>query len=295
MIGLVPTQNKTFEVYGDFSSKNLVEGKLYYDPADKRLYFYSLIETRSNPRTGYFPVWNGKDKFSSNFSNQKYFDKDDIKSDIESMCSKISPDIAEQIRYNQRRCVNSDILRPELLNDDNMFTQCIKGIINSQEWTMVDLVDMSSPKIDEKKMENYYNALTKITFMRIEKWDIWINVILHIHYVLDVYKGGKLLLSYSYPEDKFDTGIVKYDNIIKSGGDPFKRIVKILMLMENITKNSLKSDKVDDYTINNMMTTLNGNKGLSAQLFSRFMHMTNLNYCIRLYDRDNTLMFEYKE
>lgn len=295
MIGIIPSQNKTFEIHGDFSSKNPIEGKLYYDPSDKRLYYYSLIETRSNPRTGYFPVWNGKEKFSSNFSNQKFFDKDAIKSDIESMCSRINSDVAEQIRYNQRKSANGDVLRVELMDGDNMFTQCIKGIINSQEWTMIDLVDMTEHKMDEKTVENYFNALSKITFMRIDKWDIWINVILHIHYILDVYKGDKQLLSYSYPEDVFDTGIVKYDNIINSDCDPFKRIIKIIILMENINKNSLKSDEVDDYTINNMMTTLNGKKALSAQLFSRFMHMANLSYCIRLYNQEGTMLFEYKE
>ena len=36
--------------------------------------------------------------------------------------------------------------------------------------------------------------------------------------------------------------------------------------MENLTKEKLKSEEVDDYTINNMMTTISGNKSLSAQL-----------------------------
>ncbi len=132
--------------------------------------------------------------------------------------------------------------------------------------------------------------------MRLDKWTIWIDIILKLRYVLEVYKGEKMLLSYSYPEDTFDTGIVRYDNIISSEDDPFKKIIKVLMVMENINKNSLRSDEVDDYTINNMMTTLNGKKSLSAQLFSRFIRMANLSYVVRLYDRDmNNQVFEYKE
>lgn len=130
--------------------------------------------------------------------------------------------------------------------------------------------------------------------MRLDKWNIWINVILHVNYVIEVTKGTKKLLSYEFPKDRFDTGIVKYDNIVSSDDDPFKKIIKILMIMENINKNSLRSDDVDDYTINNMITTLNGKKSLSAQLFSRFIRMAELSYTIRIYDKDQ-LIFEYHE
>lgn len=294
VIGIIPSSNKTFEIYGDFNEKDLVEGKLYYDPKTKKLYFYSLVETRSNPRTGYFPVWNGKTVCSSNFSKDKYFDKDAIQVDIKSMCSSISKEVADEVLYKQRRSDNDEILRPQLSDGDNMFTQCIKGVINAKELTMVDLVDMSSPKLSQKVIENYYSALTKITFMRLDKWNIWINVILHVSYSIEVNKGSKKLLTYQYPKDTFDTGIVKYDNIVASEDDPFKKIIKILMVMENINKNSLRSEEVDDYTINNMLTTLNGKKALSAQLFSRFIRMANLSYTIKIYD-DNTQIFGYKE
>ena len=102
-------------------------------------------------------------------------------------------------------------------------------------------------------------------------------------------------MSYKYPEDKFDTGIVKYNDIAKSSDDPFKRIIKILMVMENINKSSLKSDNVDDYTVNNMVTTINGKKPLSAQLFSRFISMAKLSYSMTIYDRYDKFIFEYKE
>lgn len=294
MVGVIPSSNKTFEIYGDFNSTELVEGKLYYHPSDKRLYFYSLIENRSNPNTGFFPVWNGREIFKSQFSNEKYFDKDAINMTIDTMCSTIDKDIADQVLYNQRRSNNDEILRPQISDGDNMFTQCVKGVINAKEVSMIDLVDMSSPKLSQKQIENYYSALTKITFMRIDKWDIWVNVILHISYDINVYKGDKKLISYHYPKNDFDTGIIKYDNIISSNDDQYKKIIKILMIMENINKSDLKSDEVDDYTINNMMTTLNGSKALSAQLFSRFIRMAELTYQVIIYDQGKQI-FEFRE
>ena len=294
MIGIIPSYDKTFEVYGDLSSKELVEGKLYYDKSDNRVYYYSLKETRSNPNTGYYPVWDGKNKYVTSFSNKKYFDKDVTIIDLDAMCSNINKEVADQVIYMQRRSDNNEILRPEISDGDNMFTQCIKGIINSKELTMVDLVDMTSPKLQQKMVENYYSALTKITFMRLDKWNIWIDVILHVNYIIDIFKDDKKLLSFNYQKNIFDTGIVKYNNITSTNDDPFKKIIKILMIMENISKNDLRSEEVDDYTINNMMTTLNSNKPLSAQIFSRFIRMAKLSYIIKIYDKNN-IIFEYQE
>lgn len=294
LIGFVPSTSTTYEVFGDFASDNLVEGKIYYDKSDGRLYFYSTKETRSNPNTGYFPVWDGDKTYISNFSNKKYFDKDVLKFDIKALSASINKKIAEDIRYRQRRSDNDEILNPQISDEDNMFTQCVKGVIKVKQVTIVDLVDMTSPPLSQKVVENYYSALTKITFMRIDKWNVWINIILHVNYKVEVFKGSKQLLSYKYPENIFDTGIVKYDNISKSDDDPFKKIIKILMIMENINKNSLRSDEVDDYKINNMMTTINGSKPLSAQLFSRFISMAKLNYAVTIYDNKDKI-FEYKE
>lgn len=293
MIGIIPSNNKTFEVYGDFNVDNPIEGKLYYDKTG-RLYFYSTVENRANPRTGYFPVWNGKEIFISNFAIKKYLDTDVMKMDIESMCANIDLDTAKEVLYKQRRSDNDEILKPQLSDGDNMFTQCIKGVINAKQITMIDLVDMTSPKLSEKMVENYYAALLRITFMRLDKWNIWIDVILHVDYVIELFNNDRKLLSYQYSKNKFDTGIVKYDNITSSEDDPFKKIIKILMVMENITKSSLRSDEIDDYTINNMMTTINGKKSLSAQLFSRFIRMANLSYVITIYD-GNEKIFEYRE
>jgi hypothetical protein len=294
MIGIIPSSSKTFIVEGIFGDKPFEEGKLYVEPESKRVYMYSLKEKRSNPNTGYFPIWDGNKAYLSKFSNEKYLDKDVTKTDIVLLGSSINKNVAGNILYQQRRSDNDDILEPQLIDGDNMFTQCIKGVLNVKKLTMVDLVDMSSPKLTEKVISNYYSALTKITFMRLDKWNIWLNVILHLRYTVIVYKDDRKLLSYDYPKDKFDTGIVKYDNITKTKDDPFKKIIKILMIMENINKNSLRSKEVDDYTINNMLTTLNSNKALSAQLFSRFTRMANLSYDVKIFEKD-TLLFEYHE
>lgn len=294
MIGIIPSISKTFIVESMFGDQPFEEGKLYVDPKTKRVYMYSLIETRSNPKTGYFPIWDGKKYHISKFSNEKYLDRDVTKTDIILLGSNISKNIADNILYHQRKSSNNTILQPQLSDDDNMFTQCIKGILNVKKLTLVDLVDMSSPKLSEKTISNYYSALTKIAFMRLDKWNVWINVILHLKYTIIVYKDDRKLLSYEHPREIFDTGIVKYDNIIKTKDDPFKKIIKILMIMENINKNSLRSKEVDDYTINNMITTLNSDKALSAQLFSRFIRMANLSYYTKIFDKDE-LIFEYHE
>jgi len=294
MIGIIPSNNKTFEVYGDFNTNNPIEGKLYYDN-NGRLFYYSKIENRANPRTGYFPVWDGNKTYISNFAIDKRFDIDVTKIDINTISSNINKDVANKVLYQQRRSENDTILKPQITDEDNMFTQCIKGVINQKQITMIDLYDMASPKLSEKMIENYYAALIRITFMRLDKWHIWTDVILHINYVIEVYNNKKKLLTYRYPKNEFDTGIVKFDTIINTKDDPFKKIIKILMIMENITKNTLKSDEVDDYTINNMMTTINGKKSLSAQLFSRFIRMAELSYTITIYDNKGKQIFEYKE
>lgn len=294
LIGVVPSVDSTFEIYGDTSVQNPIEGKLYYDPVDKRLYYYSLSCTRSSPTNGYFPIWDGKSKIITPFSKEKYLDKDAIMTDMNSINKAVSSELAESIRYQQRKSCSSDILNPVIVDGDNMFTQCVKGVVSAMEITMIDLADMAAPKISSKIIENYYAALNKITFMRYDKWTIWVNSILHINYRMTVNKDGKKILLYEYPRNVFDTGIVNYDKIINNEDDPFKKIVKLLMIIENITKSSLREDQTDDYTINNMMTTLNSNKPLSAQLFSRFIRMAKLSCHMEIFKNDK-LLFSYKE
>ena len=275
-----------------FGSDNLTEGKLYVDPVDNRVYYFSTSLTRSCPMSGFFPVWNGKSKLVSKFSNEKYLDKDVIRTDVKDMVSRINSSVAKTIRYLHRRSTSTDTLKPVIGPGDNMFTQVIKGIILQKELTIVDLIDLSG--LNEKVIGNYYSALTKIEFMRMERWVIWVSQIFHLRYVLTVYRGDKKLMSYSYPEDEYDTGPVSYANITGTTDDSFKKIVKILMIMENITKADLRSDEVNDYTINNMLTTLGTKKPLSAQLFSRFIRMANLGYTVEMIENDKVI-FEYKE
>jgi hypothetical protein len=292
MIGIIPATSKTFEVYGMFNQSIPVENKLYVDPTDNRVYIYSLSEKRSNPNTGFFPIWDGKNKYVSKFSNEKYLDKDVIKMDMTSLVSKIDADTANKVLYLQRRAENNDILTPQIKESDNMFTQCIKGVFSVKQLTFVDLMDLSG--LDEKLITSYYSALTKIAFMRLERWTIWIDIIFHLDFSITVYKEEKKLLTYTHSSDKFDTGIVNYDNIAKTKDDFLKKIVKILMIMEGISKDNLRSDQIDDYTINNMMIILNTNKVLSSQLFSRFMSMAKLSYNVTLYEEGKSI-FEYSE
>jgi hypothetical protein len=294
LIGIIPSINKTFEVYGFMDSeKEPIEGKLYINPINNRLYLYSLIYKRSNPDNGYFPIWDGKLTYCSSYSNHKYL-KDITKISLDDINTNINQNTADRVIYNHRRCENSEILKPEYCNEDNMFTQCIKGVLNKYEYTLVDLVDMSNPPIEEKVLANYYSALNKITFMRLNKWLIWIDNILHMQYIIIVDRDKRELLSYHYPKEIFKTGIINYDSIINTKDDSLKKIIKIIMVMENISKSNLKSKDVDDYTINNMLTTLDSNKSVSAQLFSRFIHMANLSYTVKIF-KDDELILEYKE
>lgn len=295
MIGIIPGQTKTFTIMGDFNSSELVEGSLYFDPKDKRLYYYSTTETRSNPENGFFPIWDGKNKILSNFSNEKYFD-DSLKVDIASMANAINQKTAATLRYNQRRTDNQNTtLSPMIINEDNMFTQTIKGTISAMNITMVDLIDMATPKLNQNIVESYYNSLSKITLMRMDKWLVWMDAILHTGFVISVYRDTKLLVTYRYPEDVYETGIIKYDSITNLEIDFLKKIIKIVMVMENITKAKLRSEMTDEYTINNLMTSLNGNKPLSAQLFSRFMRMAQLTYTVSIIDRNKKPIFIFNQ
>lgn len=291
MIGIIPKGKKTFEVIGEFND-HPEEGKIYIDPKDKRLYFYSKTSKRSNPSTGFLPIWNGEKCFTTTHSSEMY-EKDVIKTDMESLSKNIDSNVADHIRYLQRRSSNSGILQPSIQDNDNMFTQVVKSIINLKKYTIVDLIDMS--KLSERIIRNYYGALNKIAFMRMERWEIWINQILHLSYNITVYNGDKKVVTFQYPEKVFDSGIVTYDDIVNSKDDPLKKLVKISMLKENISKNDLKSEEVDDYTINNMMTTLTTNKPLSAQLFSRFIRMSGLSYTVEMIDKSGEVIFEYQE
>ena len=294
MLGTIPSASRTYEVEGKLDSQNLVVGKIYYD-SDGRLYIYSTTDTRSNPNNGYFPIWNGKDKIITKFSNEKYL-KDVTPESITTLASKINSDVANRVRYQSRRVDNEEVLKPIIKDEDNMFTQTIKAIIKDKNITIIDLVDMCNPPLEQSVVESYYHSLNKISLMRMEKWNAWLSNILHLSYVLSVYKNGKMAIQYKWPKDEFDTGVVKYQSLAQPNDDPLKKIIKILMVKENISKSTLRASvETDDYTVNNMMTTLNSNKPMSAQIFSRFIRMSELAYTVELFDVKNNLIFTYKE
>ena len=133
--------------------------------------------------------------------------------------------------------------------------------------------------------------------MRMERWAVWIDTILHLHYEIIVMKDKKQVIKYNHPAGKFDTGVVNYDSIVQDKLDPFKKIVRILIVKENYSKTTLMqaNPDIDGYTVNNMFTTIISDKPFSAQLFSRFIKITGLEYNIKVYDKSNTLLVDYKE
>jgi hypothetical protein len=144
--------------------------------------------------------------------------------------------------------------------------------------------------VPENIMKNYLSALTKISFMRMARWEIWMACIFHFHYTITVRSHIKNLLVYKWPENEFDC---KYDHLYHKSDDQLKKIVKILIALEDITKSSLRSPEVDDYTVNNLYTILSSNKPLSAQLFSRFIRIAKLGYNIDVYDKNDRLVLSY--
>lgn len=294
MIGIIPGSTKTYEIMGDFNSAEKEEGKLYFDPKDNRLYMFSEIETRSSPRSGYFPIWNGKQKFVSKFSNMKYFDDSIPKVGIDELCNSLDNETADRVRRNQRRTDHQDLLKPEIFNEDNFFTQIIKGTISAMNVSIFDLIEEASPKLNATIVESMYNSLSKITLMRLDKWLIWMNSILHKSFVFTIVSKGKVILEYTYPQNEFSVNDDRVKSILESKDDFLKKIIKIVMITEEVNKNDLRSETTDEYTINNLMTSLNGSKPLSAQLFSRFMRMAHFSYTIDVMDNGDCI-FEFKD
>ena len=294
MVGVIPSASTTFEVISDFNSKNLREGKLYWDPKTKILYYYSQKEQRPCPTTGYFPIWDGTRTFSSSKSKIKKYPEDVLSTDVSVLSKSIDTTLADRVRYLQRKMDQNKKLEPTITPEDNAFTQCIKGIICKLELSMTDLYDMADGKLSEHMIENYYNSLVSINMMRQEKWKVWVDTILHLTYSITVFKPPKQLLLYDSVTDKINTGVVHWDQAVSASDDPLKRITKILIQMENITKASLRRPEIDYYAVNNLFTAINSTKDLSAQLFSRFIHMANLSYTMVIY-KDGKEIFVFKE
>ena len=291
MIGIVPGTNKTFSV-ADYFCEKPVEGNLYIDPVSKRIFYYSEKETRSCPTTEFFPVWDGKTKYISKFSVTKY-EKDVIPMDINVMGKSINKEMAEQITENLKKCNSLNPLEPEIDPNDNIFTKCVKGVILNKGLALQDLVEMSQPQMDEKAIGVFYSSLVKTSYMRLDKWDVWVMNILHIEYDISIFDGDELLVKYHCPSNEFSC--IDEDILSETEcNDPLKQIVKILIKLKDITKDQFKSDDIDEYTVNNMFTIINSNKKLSGQIFSRFVSMAELACKIDVY-MDGELIYSLEE
>lgn len=296
MIAVIPLMSRTFVVDGSTDFKHPIEGHVYYDLKSKQLYYYSTSVTRPTPMTGYLPIWNGTSIYSSKMAKEKYFDKDTKPILPEDISAKITEEVADDIKYRQRRALADDILKPQITDRDNSLTQCIKMVIQNKELTIVDLYDAAHGKLSEYQVDQLYSSLNKIALMRLSKFHVWCSIVLHVKYEIIVFKKKKQVLSYRYPENKYDTGVTNYSSIITKRMDCLKAIVRILMVSQGITKQDLKKNETDDYTVNNLMTSVYGNKPLSAQLFSRFIRLANLSYQIKMYDgKNNKSIFTFKE
>jgi len=277
-IGIFPSENKTFEVEGKICT-NMVEGKLYYDE-NNQLFIYSTKYDRSCPDLGFFPIYNGKRKIITKFSIRKYYPNDIITVSLDDMSNAITKEKADEIIYNRKVSEMNYLLKPEIYETDNLFTQCIKSIINLMNINMIDLYNMNT-SIPENIINNCYDSLLKIAFMRNHRWKIWINDIFKLNYIIKIYNNNEIILQHKYPD------------VIFGNKDLFKYIIKSLIEKLNINKLDLHCNELDDYTINNMFSALKG-KQLSAQIFSRFMLLMNLSYEIEFY-KNKELIFIYKQ
>lgn len=292
MIGIIPGIHKTF-IVDDYFCETPTEGNLYVDPDSKRVFMYSKVFKRSSAENGFFPVWDGQKKIITPFSNNKTLENV-IDFDIAKLSSKIDSEKAEQILIEQRKHNSGVLLEPVITNDDNLFTKCIKGTILNLKLSFDDLIEMSYPKLNEKMLNIYYSSLNKTAFMRLNKWHVWVTTILSVGYRITVFdRENSVLVSYEFP-----SGVIAGVNekLIKSTNcsDPLKQIVKILILLLNISKEQFKTDAVDEYTINNLFTVIGNNKPMSGQIFSRFIILSDLMYQIEVI-KDGEVIYSFKE
>jgi len=293
MVGItIDANGETYIVSGSFDSGYYIEGNLYYHPETKQLFYYSKTEKRSNPTTGFYPIWDGENTYVTKYSIKEYYPKDVMKIDTTDLVKDLSASKAHEIVQQQQRSMSAGPLSFQITDEDNFFTQCIKEILNQKEYTLVDLIQMTKPSLSEKVLSNYCNALSKISFMRLDKWHIWLHNILHLSYGVTIYHDDRKIISFKEPNEFEVVG--PYDKILKSKMDPFKKLIKVTMLEECIDKSDLRGDGIDEYTINNMMTILTGTKPVSAQLFSRFIRMAGLSFQMDVYEKDQIIL-TYRE
>ena len=299
MESIVVCKNNTYSVEGMFSPK-MEEGKLYIDPKSKRIYCYTTTTQVVGDTSHHFPIYDGKHFFDSVRSYKKY-ESDVISTDVTNMASSISEKDREDMEYRSKAVLYGDILKPEISDSDNIYSQCIKGILLHKKYNLLDLSIMSHPKLTVEEISNLYQSLHKISFMREKKFMIWMNQILHMNYEVNCYdtNSDKLLLTYHSIDKRYEfhvpvdeTHQKEYDDILKKSWDPFKKMINLIIKMKNYKKADFNINTESAYTINNMMTTIFGDKSVSAQIFSRFMRIINLPFDIVIYDKDD-IVFTY--
>lgn len=299
MESIVVCKNNTYPVEGMFSNQ-MKEGKLYIDPKSKRIYCYTTTTQVVGAASHHFPIYDGKHFFDSVRSYKKY-ESDVISTDVTDMASSISEKDREDMEYRSKAVLYGDILEPEISDSDNIYSQCIKGILLHKKYNLLDLSIMSNPKLTVEEISNLYQSLHKIAFMREKKFMIWMNQILHMNYNVNCYDGDsdQPILTYHSMDQRYefyhkndDSHKEEYDEILKKSWDPFKKMINLIIKMKNYKKADFNVNTESAYTINNMMTTIFGDKSVSAQIFSRFMRIINLPFDIIIYDKDD-IVFTY--
>lgn len=293
MLGIYIGKNKTFNVESTIEDCiNFIEGSLYIDK-DDRLYVYSDNEKRSSIKYEFFPIYDGKYKYINNNSNEKYFSKDAIVYDLENIINNIDDNKRKSIYSLQRNCTDNESLNPIITDSDNAFTQCIKSIISLKEYTLVQLSEKSH--LSEAVIKGYYNVLNKIAFMRLDRFMIWIKTILKMSFKFVIKDNNdNIILTYDNDTEKYEYGILSYEDIINSKNDFMKKIIFIIMRMKSLNKSDLYNENTKEYTVNNLLILLNSDKPFSIQLFSRFIKLINYSYDIEVYE-DGKSIFVYTE
>ena len=301
MESIVICKNNTFPVEGTFSD-HMEVGKLYVDPKSKRIYCFDPINQIVGDKSKYFPIYNGKQFFDSIRSYKKY-ESDIVSTNVQNMANSISEQDKVDMEYRSKAVLYGDILEPEISDSDNIYSQCIKGVLQRKKYNLLDLSMMSKPKLSIDEISNLYQSLHKIAFMREKKFMIWIHQILHMEYRVICFDadGVKKLILYDSKDntyefidtkDIYEANKKEYESIQKKSWDPLKKIINMIIQLKNYKKSDFNKKTESSYTINNMMTTIFSDKSVSAQIFSRFMRIINLPFEFVIYD-DHGIVFTY--
>ena len=276
MDSIVVCKNNTYPVEGMFSNQ-MEEGRLYIDPKSKRIYCYTTTTQVVGDTSHHFPIYDGKHFFDSVRSYKKY-ESDVISTDVTDMASSISEKDREDMEYRSKAVLYGDILEPEISDSDNIYSQCIKGILLHKKYNLLDLSIMSNQKLTVEEISNLYMDY------KVNCYDSNSDQLLLTYHSIDK--------RYEFYHKNNDCHREEYDEILKKSWDPFKKMINLIIKMKNYKKADFNVNTESAYTINNMMTTIFGDKSVSAQIFSRFMRIINLPFDIVIYDKDD-IVFTY--